>query len=148
MRKKQRRNEESMDMNEIISRAFRARENAYAPYSTFCVGACIETKDGQLYTGCNIENASYSVTNCAERTALFKAVSDGKTEFVRIVIVGGKKDTETHEYCPPCGVCRQALMEFCNPDTFQIILAKTISEYQIYTLKELLPMGFGPKNLQ
>lgn len=120
---------------------------SYAPYSGFKVGASLLTKDGKLYAGCNIENAAYTPTNCAERTAFFKAVSEGEREFRAICIVGGKDGILT-EYAAPCGVCRQVMMEFCDPDTFQIILATSKEQYEMFTLKELLPLGFGPNNLK
>ena len=104
------------------------------------------TKNGQIYTGCNIENAAYTPTNCAERTAIFKAVSEGVREFDTICIVGGKDGILT-EYTAPCGVCRQVMMEFCDPETFRIILAIDKEYYDIYTLKDLLPLGFGLRNL-
>lgn len=121
-------------------------ENAYTPYSNFKVGTALHTPEGKIYKGCNIENASYTPTNCAERTAFFKAVSEGEREFDAICIVGGKNGVLT-EYAAPCGVCRQVMMEFCNPESFQIILATDTEHYDIYTLKELLPLGFGPANL-
>ena len=99
-----------------------------------------------MYTGCNIENAAFTPTNCAERTAFFKAVSEGVHEFDAICIVGGKEGVLT-EYAAPCGVCRQVMMEFCNPDTFQVILALDKAHYDVYTLRELFPQGFGPGNL-
>ena len=138
-----------MDNKELIRQALEAREMAYAPYSGFKVGAALLTKEGRVYKGCNIENEGYTPTNCAERTAFFKAVSEGITEFDAIAIVGNKKFVPRGEgdYCPPCGVCRQVMREFCNPETFQIILAKSETEYRIYTLKELLPLGFGPEDL-
>lgn len=110
------------------------------------VGASLLTKNGQIYTGCNIENAAYTPTNCAERTAIFKAVSEGVREFDAICIVGGKAGILT-EYTAPCGVCRQVMMEFCDPETFRIILAIDKEHYDIYTLKDLLPLGFGLRNL-
>ena len=110
------------------------------------VGAALLTKSGKLYTGCNIENAAYGPSNCAERTAFFKALSEGEKEFEMIAIVGGPKDKEL-EICAPCGVCRQVMMEFCDYETFEIILGKSEDDYQTYMLKELLPLGFGPKNL-
>ena len=100
----------------------------------------------EIYTGCNIENAAYTPTNCAERTAIFKAVSEGVREFDTICIVGGKDGILT-EYTAPCGVCRQVMMEFCDPETFRIILAIDKEHYDIYTLKDLLPLGFGLRNL-
>ena len=136
-----------METKKLISQALSARENAYAPYSGFMVGAALLCKDGTVYTGCNIENAAFTPTNCAERTAFFKAVSEGVLEFDAICIVGGKDGVLT-EYAPPCGVCRQVMMEFCDPEEFQIILATDVEHYDIYTLKELLPLGFGPGNLK
>lgn len=116
---------------------------SYAPYSDFRVGAALLAKNGEIYTGCNIENAAYSPTNCAERTAFFKAVSEGVREFETICIVGGNHGILTG-YSAPCGVCRQVMMEFCDPETFQIILAVSKEKYQVLTLKEMLPQGFGP----
>lgn len=119
---------------------------SYTPYSGFKVGAALLTKGGKIYTGCNIENAAYTPTNCAERTAFFKAVSEGEKEFDAICIVGGKDGILT-EYAAPCGVCRQVMMEFCDPETFKIILATSKEQYEVFTLKELLPLGFGKLNL-
>ena len=127
-------------IDEMVCIAMQQLQFSYAPYSHFKVGAVLLTKSGKLYTGCNIENSAYTPTNCAERTAFFKAVSEGEREFQAICIVGGKNGQITN-YTPPCGVCRQVMMEFCNPDTFQVILARQ-DEYKIFTLKELLPMGF------
>jgi cytidine deaminase len=134
-----------LENKELIERAIQARELAYTPYSHFKVGAALLGKNGTVYTGCNIENAAYTPTNCAERTAFFKAVSEGVTEFEKIAIVAGKD--EMQEYTSPCGVCRQVMMEFCRPEEFRIIMAKTPEDYKEMTLKEILPMGFGPKNL-
>ena len=133
-------------IQKMIDLAIEQLQYSYTPYSHFKVGAALLTKDGKLYTGCNIENAAYTPTNCAERTAFFKAVSEGEREFQAICIVGGKDGVLT-EYAAPCGVCRQVMMEFCNPETFQIILATGREQYEIFTLKELLPLGFGPANL-
>lgn len=135
------------DIAELIETAIKAREKAYAPYSNFLVGAALTCKGGELYSGCNIESASYSPSNCAERTAFFKAVSDGKRNFTSIAIVGGAKESGITDYCPPCGVCRQVMMEFCDPETFEIILAKSKTDFKVYKLKDLMPQGFGPKNL-
>lgn len=138
-----------MDKNlieQMIELAIKQLEFSYAPYSGFKVGAVLLAKDGTFYTGCNIENAAYTPTNCAERTAFFKAVSEGVKKFRAICIVGGKDGVLT-EYASPCGVCRQVMMEFCDPDTFQIILATSKEQYKILSLKELLPLGFGPDNL-
>lgn len=133
-------------IQKMIDLAIEQLQYSYTPYSHFKVGAALLTKDGKLYTGCNIENAAYTPTNCAERTAFFKAVSEGEREFRAICIVGGKDGVLT-EYAAPCGVCRQVMMEFCNPETFHIILATGKEQYEIFMLKELLPLGFGPANL-
>lgn len=130
----------------LIQKAIETLIYSYAPYSNFQVAAALLDKKGDIYTGCNIENAAYTPSNCAERTAFFKAVSKGSREFEKIVIVGGKNGIIT-DYCPPCGVCRQVMMEFCEPETFKVILAKTLTDYQIYLLKELLPNGFGANYL-
>ena len=133
-------------IEEMIDLAIKQLGYSYAPYSHFHVGAALLAKNGTYYTGCNIENAAYTPTNCAERTAFFKAVSEGVRDFQAICIVGGKNGKLT-EYTAPCGVCRQVMMEFCNPKTFQIILAVDKERYEIYTLEELMPLGFGPLNL-
>lgn len=133
-------------IEEMIEIAIEQLKFSYAPYSDFKVGAALLGKNGKIYTGCNIENVAYTPTNCAERTAFFKAVSEGEREFQAICIVGGKFGKIT-EYTAPCGVCRQVMTEFCNPEEFQVILAINKEDYQMYTLKELLPQGFGPMNL-
>ena len=133
-------------INQLIDTAIHQLKYSYTPYSNFKVGAALLAENGQVYTGCNIENAGYTATNCAERTAFFKAVSDGVKEFQAICVVGGRAGVLT-EYTAPCGVCRQVMMEFCNPETFQVILAVDKEHYNVYTLKELLPLGFGPSNL-
>ena len=135
-----------MDQEKLIELAWLARENAYTPYSHFKVGACIALKDGTFVQGCNIENAAYTPTNCAERTAFFKAVSEGVKEFQAICVVGGRDGVLTG-YAAPCGVCRQVMMEFCDPETFQIILAVSKDKYDVFTLRELFPLGFGPADL-
>lgn len=137
---------EQVMVEKMIDTAIEQLKFSYTPYSNFKVGAALLTKSGKIYTGCNIENASYTPTNCAERTAFFKAVSEGVRDFQAICIVGGK-DGKLTEYTAPCGVCRQVMMEFCNPKTFQIILAVDKERYEIYTLEELMPLGFGPLNL-
>lgn len=134
-------------IKELVKTAVRQMDVSYAPYSGFRVGAALLTKGGKIYTGCNIENAAYTPSNCAERTAFFKAVSEGEREFQAICIAGGR-DGILSGYTAPCGVCRQVMMEFCQPDTFQVILAAGGEQYQIYTLKQLLPVGFGPLNLK
>lgn len=137
---------EQVMVEKLIDTAIEQLKFSYTPYSNFKVGAALLTKSGKIYTGCNIENASYTPTNCAERTAFFKAVSEGVRDFQAICIVGGK-DGKLTEYTAPCGVCRQVMMEFCNPKTFQIILAVDKERYEIYTLEELMSLGFGPLNL-
>ena len=137
---------EQVMVEKLIDTAIEQLKFSYTPYSNFKVGAALLTKSGKIYTGCNIENASYTPTNCAERTAFFKAVSEGVRDFQAICIVGGK-DGKLTEYTAPCGVCRQVMMEFCNPKTFQIILAVDKERYEMYTLEELMPLGFGPLNL-
>ena len=131
----------------MIKMALEARKNSYSPYSHFQVGACLLTKEGRLYTGCNIENAAYGPTNCAERTAFFKAVSEGVKHFRAICIVGGKNGIIT-SYTPPCGVCRQVMIEFCDAEEFEIILATDTKDYKIYKLKDLMPLGFGAEMLE
>ena len=133
-------------IEELIDLAIKQLEFSYVPYSHFKVGAALLAKNGEIYTGCNIENAAYTPTNCAERTAFFKAVSEGVREFEAICVVGGKEGILT-DYASPCGVCRQVMMEFCDPDTFQIIVAISREKYEVYTLREMLPLGFGPHNL-
>ena len=135
-----------MTEQELCRAAIAMLDRSYSPYSHFPVGAALECSDGMVFTGCNIENAGYTATNCAERTAFFKAVSEGVKDFQAICVVGGKAGVLT-EYAAPCGVCRQVMMEFCNPETFQVILAVDKEHYDVYTLKELLPLGFGPSNL-
>ena len=129
------------EIQELISRALEARKNAYAPYSDFRVGAALLSDSGEIYTGCNIENSAYTPTNCAERTAFFKAVSEGVRSFRAICIAGGPGEREPEEPCPPCGVCRQVMLEFCGPD-FEVILAVNGQQYEVYTLDRLAPMGF------
>lgn len=137
---------EQKQILELIKEAQRAREFSYSPYSNYMVGAAVMTEEGDIYSGCNIENAAYGPTNCGERTAIFKAVSEGKRKFKAIAIVGGKRGGEG-DFATPCGVCRQVMMEFCDPKNMQIIVAKNTEEYKIFTLRELLPEGFGASNL-
>ena len=139
-------NKNNINESQLIELALEARKASYSPYSNFSVGAAILTESGKVYTGCNIENAAYTPTNCAERTGFFKAVSEGERKFDSIAIVGGN-DSKTLEYCAPCGVCRQVMMEFCDYNNFKVILGKSPSEYKVYSLRDLLPMGFGPDNL-
>ena len=130
-------------IEKLIDTALAQLDFSYAPYSGFNVGAALLAKNQAVYTGCNIENAAYTPTNCAERTAFFKAVSEGKKEFTAIAING-----DANDYLYPCGVCRQVMMEFCNPKTFKIILAIDRENYRVYTLEDMLPQGFGPANLE
>ncbi len=131
---------------ELMKRAIEARKLSYSPYSHFQVGAALLGKNGKIYQGCNIENAAYTPCNCAERTAFFKAVSEGVKEFEAIAIVGGPEGGELG-VTAPCGVCRQVMMEFCQYESFEIILGTDEDTYNTYTLKELIPLGFGPENL-
>lgn len=132
----------------LIASAMEARKRAYTPYSHYQVGAALLAKDGRVITGCNIENAAYGPSNCAERTAFFKAVSEGIREFCAIAVVGSPQGDVLTQYAYPCGVCRQVMMEFCAPEEFRIIVAKSLEDYKVMTLGELLPEGFGPANLQ
>lgn len=137
-----------MNEKELVKASIEARESAYVPYSHFSVGAALLSKDGKLYHGCNIENAAYTPSNCAERTAFFKAVSEGTFGFEAIAVCGGPEGEPISTYCPPCGVCRQVIREFCDPETFVILLAKNENEWQRYLLKDLLPESFGPDDLE
>lgn len=130
----------------LIETAIEQLSYSYVPYSGFRVGAALLAENGAVYTGCNIENAAYTPTNCAERTAFFKAVSEGVKNFRAICVVGGQ-DGKLTDFAPPCGVCRQVMMEFCSPEEFEIILATGKEDYKIWKLKELMPLGFGPENL-
>ena len=134
-----------IDRDRLIDEAKRAMMRAYAPYSEYYVGAALLTNDGKIYTGCNIENSSYTPTNCAERTAFFKAVSEGERDFAAIAVVGGPKG-DIRGFASPCGVCRQVMSEFCDPDEFKIYLfdGKIIAEY---LLRDLLPQSFGKADL-
>ena len=131
---------------ELIRSAMEARKKAYVPYSGYMVGAAVLTNELRIYTGCNIENAAYTPTVCAERTAVFKAVSEGWRRFKAIAVVGSPKGGIT-QYAFPCGVCRQVMREFADADNFVVIVAKSEQDYQALTLRELLPEGFGPENL-
>ena len=131
---------------ELMGFAIAARHTAYAPYSAYQVGAALITEDGQLFTGCNVENASYGATCCAERTAVFKAVSEGKRRIKKIAIAGGKGDALNMAY--PCGICRQVLREFSDPAELKILVGTSAEDHKEYTLKELLPESFGPEALE
>ena len=129
----------------LMALAAQAREKSYSPYSGFRVGAALLGKSGKVYLGCNVENAAYTPTNCAERTAIFKAVSEGEKEFEAIAIVGGKGD-EWAELCAPCGVCRQVLAEFCDKD-FRLVLGNP-NAIKVYTFAEILPLSFEKNDLE
>ncbi|MDR1689823.1 MAG: cytidine deaminase [Clostridiales bacterium] len=124
----------------LINSALNAKKNSYSPYSDFKVGAALLTSDGKIYTGTNIENATYGATVCAERTAFFKAVSEGERNFAAIAVAANEED-----YCYPCGICLQVMAEFCGADNFEIITVKTADDCKIYKLKNLLPYGFSLK---
>ena len=135
-----------MDEGKLMDMALKARGNAYVPYSGFAVGAALLSKGGTVYTGCNIENAAFGPTNCAERTAFFKAVSEGSKDFSKIAIAGGPAGDEPIAGCAPCGVCRQVMLEFCADD-FEVILYESPDACKTYTLGELIPLGFRPEAL-
>ena len=130
-----------MTPEELVRQALAAMKFAYVPYSGFTVGAALLTKSGKVYLGCNIENAAYGPSNCAERTAIFKAVSEGEREFSAIAVVGGKDGVVTDIF-PPCGVCRQVMQEFCAPD-FMIYMGRGDDSYEAVPLEQLLPYGFN-----
>ena len=131
-----------MDYKELIKEAIAAKEMAYVPYSHFRVGAALLTKSGKVYRGCNIENVAFTPTNCAERTAFFKAISEGEREFEAIVVNGDADD-----YLFPCGVCRQVMVEFCDVNEFKVIVANTEDDYKVFTLGELIPGVFNAEEL-
>ena len=134
-----------MDFERLARVSLAAREMSYSPYSKFRVGAALLGKSGTVYTGCNVESAAYSPTNCAERTALFKAVSEGEREFVAIAVAGAPEGGKP-QYCYPCGVCRQMLNEFFNEDAV-VVVVKTAEDFKVHNFAELLPFGFGATNL-
>lgn len=136
-----------MSEKELVDLAKKAAKNAYVPYSHHTVGAALLCKNGKVYLGCNIENAAYSPTNCAERTAFFKAVSEGERDFEAIAVVGGY-ELDFENYFAPCGVCRQVMAEFCDMKTFKVVFGKNGDEYKVFTLEEILPFGFLPKDLK
>jgi cytidine deaminase len=131
-----------MDEKQLLEEAVKAREFAYVPYSKFQVGAALIAKDGKVFHGCNIENASYGMTNCAERTALFKAYSEGVTQFDTLVVVA-----DTDRPVPPCGACRQVISELCAPE-MEVILTNLKGDIQRTLVKDLLPGAFSPKDLK
>lgn len=131
---------------DLMEKAMEARKASYAPYSGYKVGAALLCEDGSIVTGCNVENASYGATNCGERTAVFKAVSEGKRRFSAIAIAGGR--VSGMDYACPCGICRQVLREFCDPKQMKVLICKSTEDYKEFTLEELLPESFGPENLE
>ena len=131
-----------MDYKVLIKEAVAAKEMAYAPYSHFRVGAALLTKEGKIYRGCNIENVAFTPTNCAERTAFFKAISEGEKEFAAIAVTGDADD-----YLYPCGVCRQVMVEFCDLQEFKVIVANTEDDYKVFSLGELMPGAFNAEEL-
>ena len=135
------------ELKNLMIIAMEARNYAYCPYSNYSVGAALLCKDGRVITGSNIENASYGVSNCAERTAFFKAVSEGEKDFVAIAISGGSSGEDSDSYAYPCGVCRQVMREFCDEEKFKILVVKNEKEYEEYLLRDLLPKSFCPDNL-
>lgn len=140
-------NTEDIKYRDLVRAALEARGMAYAPYSHYTVGAALLTAEGEIYQGGNIENASYGATNCAERTAVFKAVSEGRRKFRAIAIAGGLEGKEPVDYAYPCGICRQVLQEFAGEE-FRIIVARSITDYKIYRMEELLPHGFGGASIR
>ena len=132
-------------ISELCQKAVEMRSKSYAPYSDFLVGSAVLTEDGEIFTGCNIENSAFGPSICAERTAIAKAVSEGHKDLVAIAIAGGKRDGDL-QYCAPCGVCRQVMREFCKP-SFKVYLARSADDYKEFTLGDLLPESFGPDNL-
>lgn len=136
------------EIKSLIGQALLARQRSYAPYSGYMVGAALLCEDGEVICGCNIENAAYTPTNCAERTAVFKAVSEGRRHFRAIAVTGGLRGSLQLDLSHPCGVCRQVLAEFCTPDRFWVITARSEEDYELCLLDDLLPHSFGPHNLQ
>lgn len=130
------------DVKSLIRQALKARERAFCPISDFAVGAALLTEEGKVYPGCNIEVGGMSPSNCAERTAIFKAVSEGDLNFHAVAVVGGPRGKAPASLCPPCGVCRQVMVQFCDPETFQVVVAVDEDNYKIYTLSQLLPDAF------
>ena len=134
------------EKQELIRMALAARERAYTPYSDFMVGAALRAEDGRIFTGCNVENAAFTPTSCAERTALFKAVAEGVTRFTDIAVVGARRGEVNKQVTSPCGVCRQALFEFGGPE-LNVIMARSPEDFIERSMDELLPFGFGPSNV-
>ena len=136
-----------MDYKQLVEIAFEARENSYAPYSGFKSGAAILTADGEVFTGCNIEIASFAPSVCAGHSAFINAITSGYKNFLAIAIVGGPEDLEPLDYCPPSGICRQVIQEFCNPKQFEVILARSVNEFTILSFEDLFPIAFSKKHV-
>jgi cytidine deaminase len=136
-----------MDYKQLIEIAFEMRENAYAPYSGFKSGAALLTADGDVFTGCNIEVASFTPSVCAGHSAFINAISNGVKNFKALAIIGGADDSDEFDYCPPSGVCRQVIQEFCNPEEFVVILARNINDFAVYTFEDIFPIAFSKKTL-
>ncbi len=136
-------------VQELIRTALEARKNSYSPYSSYAVGAAVLAQSGKIYGGCNIENASYGGTVCAERVAIFAAVAAGEKRIEALAVIGGPADTsdEMPGEAAPCGICRQVMREFGDPAAFEVIIAKSIKDHRIFALEELLPESFGPETL-
>ncbi len=138
---------QEFNRKELIDKAIKAQRASYAPYSGYNVSAAVLMDSGRIYTGVNVENASYPAGICAERNAIFHAIACGESRIRAIAITGGPK-YEIHDYCPPCGICRQVMREFCDPKEMQILIAKSPDDYREMTLEELLPESFGPEDLE
>ena len=138
---------EEKDISMLVESALKARDMAYAPYSHFTVGAALLAYDGTVYLGGNIENASYGASNCAERTAIFKAVSEGVRRFRAIAVAGGMEGSEPVDYAYPCGICRQVMLEFADAD-FRIYVVKSKDDYREFVLDEFMPCGFGGNSIK
>ncbi len=138
---------ENSRYTDLVKAALEARAMAYVPYSHYAVGAALLTEEGEIYRGGNIENASYGATNCAERTAIFKAVSEGRRKFAAIAIAGGMEGCESEDYAYPCGICRQVMQEFAGKG-FRVLVARSVSDCREYLLEELLPCGFGGESIK
>ena len=136
-----------MDYKKLVQIAFEVRENAYAPYSGFKSGAALLTKDGEVFTGCNIEIASFTPSVCAGHASFINAINAGQREFVALAIVGGPDDLEFLDFCPPSGVCRQVIQEFCDNTDFEIILARSVNEFTVFSFVDLFPVAFSKKNV-
>ena len=136
-----------MDYRQLVQIAFEVRDNAYAPYSGFKSGAALLTQDGEVFTGCNIEIASFTPSVCAGHSAFINAITAGNNKFMALALVGGPDDLEFLDFCPPSGVCRQVIQEFCNPETFEIVLARSVNDFSVFTFVDLFPIAFSKKNV-